>query len=79
MADSDMGIYDMILGLYILTELGLNLKFSEHIIEADDGPFKGSTTPMVELGTYLFKYLNTKKITPEESFSGANAKEVYES
>ena len=49
----------MILGPDILTELGLNLKFSEHVIEADDGNFKGSTTPMVDLGTYIFKYLNT--------------------
>ena len=44
----------MILGRYILTELGLNLKFSEHVIEADDGPFKGSTTPMVDLVMYKF-------------------------
>ena len=44
----------MILGRDILTELRLNIKFSEHVIEADDGPFKGSTTPMVDLGTYMF-------------------------
>ena len=49
----------MILGRDILTELGLNLKLSENVIEADDGPFKGSTTPMVGLVTYVFKYLNT--------------------
>ena len=58
--------YDMILGRYLLIELLLNLKFSEHVIEADDGPFKGSTTPMVNLGKYIFKYLNTGKFTPEE-------------
>ena len=40
------GRYDMILGRYLLTELGLNLRFSDHIIEADNGPFKGSTTSM---------------------------------
>ena len=56
----------MILVQYILTELGLNLEFSENVIEADYGNFKGSTTPMVDLGTYLFKYLNTGEITPEE-------------
>ena len=52
--DSAKGRYDMIFGPYILTELGLNLRFSEHIIEADDGPLKGSTTPMVDLGMYIF-------------------------
>ena len=41
--DSTKGRYDMILGRYILTALGLILKLSNHIIEADDWPFKGST------------------------------------
>ena len=56
------GGYDMILGWYISIELGLNLKLSEHVIEADDRPFEGSTTLMVDLGTYVFKYLNTGKL-----------------
>ena len=51
----------MILGRYILTKLGLYSKFSEHVIKADGGPFKGSTTPMVYLGMYVFKYLNAGK------------------
>ena len=63
--DSAKGRYDMILGWDILTELLLNLKFSEHVIEADDGTFKGSTTHMVDLGTYVFKYLNAGEIIPE--------------
>ena len=50
--DSAKGRYDMIIGKYLFTELILSLKFSDHIIEADDGPFKGSTTPMVYFGTY---------------------------
>ena len=41
-------------------------------------PLKWSTTPMVELGTYIFKYLNTGKITPEEFFTNDYVKEVYE-
>ena len=45
--------YYMILGRYISTPLRLNIKLSEHVIEAND------------LGTYEFKYLNTGKITPE--------------
>ena len=65
MDDSDKGRYDMILEQDILTELVLNLKFSEQVIEADDGPFKGSSTPMVNLGTYIFKDLNEGGIKPE--------------
>ena len=34
---------------------------------------------MVDLGMYVFKYLNTGKITPEESFNNAYAEEEYES
>ena len=72
--DSDKGIYDIILGKYLLTESGLSIKFSEHIIKADDGHFKGSTTPMVDLGKYIFKDSNTEKITPEEWFNDAYVK-----
>ena len=61
----------MILGRYISTELVLNLKLSEHVIIADDETLKGSTTTMVNLGTYIFKYLYTGKITPEELFTNA--------
>ena len=34
---------------------------------------------MVGLGTYIFKYLNTEKIAPEEYFTNAYVEEVYES
>ena len=34
---------------------------------------------MVELGTYIFKDLNTGKITPEESCTNSYVKKVYES
>ena len=61
----------MILGREILTELGLNLKLSEHVIKAYDGPFKGSIKPMVDLGIYIFKCLNIGKIKPEEFFTNA--------
>ena len=46
--DSAKGIYDMILSRYILTALGLNLKISPHIFEVDCGPFKGSTTLIIQ-------------------------------
>ena len=74
MDESAKGRYDMILGRDILTELGLNLKFSNRVIKAYDRTFKGYTTSMVDLGMYLFKDLNTYKITPEESFTDAYAK-----
>ena len=41
--ESSKGRYDMILGQYLLTELGLNIKCSEHAIEADDGTFNEVT------------------------------------
>ena len=63
--ESSNGGYDMILGRDLLTELGLNLKFSECVIEGYYRPFKGSITPMVGLGTYTFRSLNIGKITPE--------------
>ena len=47
--------YDMILVRNILTALGLNIKFSDHVIEAYEGPLKGLTTPMADLDTYEFK------------------------
>ena len=65
MDESGKGRYDMILGQDILTELGLNLELYVHVIKADDGPFNRSTTAMVDLGMYIFKYLNTEKITLE--------------
>ena len=49
----------------LLTELGLHFICSEHVIESDGGPLKGSTTPMVDFGTYVFKNLNIGNITPE--------------
>ena len=67
------------MGQYLLTELILNIKFSDQVIKADDGPFKGSTTPMVDLGKYEFKDSNTGEITPEEWFTNAYVEELYES
>ena len=44
--------YDMILWRDLLKELVLNFKISDHVIEADDGNFKGLESPMVYLGKY---------------------------
>ena len=53
--DSSKVIYDIILGRNILTTLVLNLKLSDHVIEADGGTFKGFMAPMVDLGKYASK------------------------
>ena len=37
------------------------------------------TAHMVDLGVYIFKYLNTGGIKPDESFTDAYVEEVYES
>ena len=58
--ESTRGRYDMIIGRYLLIELGLNIKKSQHVIEAYDGPFIESTSHMVDLGAYIFKDLNTR-------------------
>ena len=63
--DSATDIYDMLLGIDIFIILLLNLKFSDHVIEAYYGPLKGSTAPMVNLGTYEFIDLNKSTFTPE--------------
>ena len=55
MNDSAKGRYDIILGRDILTDLGLNFKLYGHVIEAYGGPFKVSTTPIVDMGVYEFK------------------------
>ena len=52
-------MYYIILGQDLLTELRLNLKWSEQFVESDDGAFKGFTTTMVDLGKYIFKDINT--------------------
>ena len=65
MNESTKDRYEIILVQDLLTKLALNLKFSEHVIESDGGPFNGSTTPMVDLGKYIYKDLNTGEITPE--------------
>ena len=54
--ESANGGYNIVLGQYLLTQLGLNLIVTEKVIKADDGTFRGFTTPMVDLGKYIFKY-----------------------
>ena len=71
MGDSSNGRYNMILGRDLLTELGLNLKISNHSIKYHDRPSIGATAPTVDLGRYVFKDLNTGKIKLKESLTDA--------
>ena len=54
-----------------IIRIGIKFRWSENVIKAYDGPLNGYTTHMVDLGTYIFKVLNTGKITPEEFFTNA--------
>ena len=62
--DSSKGMYEIILGRYILTSSALHLKLSEHVTKADYEPLKGSLASMVDLGTYKYRILNKGEITP---------------
>ena len=62
MDESAKDRYDMILGRDLLIELWLNLKWSNYDIEGYGGPFKGSTSPMVDLVTYELTKINTGKL-----------------
>ena len=76
MNESTKGRYDKILGRYLLTVLILNLKLSYNVIKAYDGPFKGYTEPMIDMGTYEYKNLNIGMIAPVEFFMNACAEEI---
>ena len=55
----------MILRRDILTALRLNIKFSDHVIKADDRLLKGYTSPMIYMVTCEFKLLHRGEDTPE--------------
>ena len=60
-----------------MNRIRIKSEFSKHVIEADDGPFIGSTTTMVDFGMHIIKDLSTGNNTPEESFKSAYVKEIY--
>ena len=72
--DSTKGRNDIILGQYLLTELGLNLKLSEHVTKSGDGTFKGYTTHMVYLSMHIFNDLNTEKLHIKNNLPMINTK-----
>ena len=58
----------MILGRDLLTALGTDLKLSENVIIGGEGPYKGCSSPMVDVSNYNFKSITEKTVKPEESF-----------
>ena len=60
--------YEMILGIYLLTALGMDLKFSKNFVIGGYGPYEGCSAPMVDASNYNFNYLLDKAVKPEESF-----------
>ena len=66
--ESTTDSYSMILCRYLLTALGLYLKFPENIIIGGEGPYEECLASIVEVINYKFKYLTYKIVKPEESF-----------
>ena len=54
-------VYGILLVRYLLTSSRKNLKWYEHIVKGGYGPSEMCTAPMVDLGAYEFRILNTKK------------------
>ena len=52
--------YDVILGRYLLTALGLDLKFSKTLNISDEGPCEECSEPMTDLSNYDFKFFLEK-------------------
>ena len=51
----------MILGRYLLTALGVNIKFSKNTVSSKEGPHRLFTAPMVALNNYDFGSLHIHK------------------
>ena len=78
MDDFDKDRCDIIIGRYLLTVLGLNIYFSRYIIEVVDEPLKGSTSPLIYLGVYYYKYLNMGEVTPEKYFKNVYVEKLFD-
>ena len=70
--------YDMILVRDLLTELGLDIKFSDNVIVGGEGPYEGCSPPIVYLSNYNFKSISDKTVKPEEYFINAYVSELFE-
>ena len=57
MDDTAEGRYYMILGRDLLIELGLDIKFSYHVIIGDSVSYEGCSSPTIDVHNYDFKYI----------------------
>ena len=71
--------YDMILGRYLLTTLGLDLKFDENIVINVAVPYEGCLSPMVDISNCEFKPLTYKIVKLEEYFINMYVNKCLES
>ena len=60
--ESTTGRNDMILDRYLLTALGLDLRFYKNFMHGGEGPYKGCSAPMVDVKNYDFNILTAKKL-----------------
>ena len=58
----------MILGRYLFTALGLNLKLYEKIVISGEIPYEECSAPIIDVSKYNFKPLTDKIVKLEESF-----------
>ena len=62
--DSTKRGYDIILGRYLLTAIGLDLNFSYCLIIGNEVPYEGCSAPMVYVINYNYTRLTDKIIEP---------------
>ena len=76
---STIGRYNIILGRYLLTDLGLDFNFSNRIIVGGEGPYEGFSAPMFDVSNYDHAPLTDKIVKPDESFLNLYVDECFES
>ena len=79
MDECSKGRCDMILVRYLLTALGLYLKFSDRVIVGYKGPYEGFLAPMFDVISCGYAALTDKIVQPEESFLNLCVNECFES
>ena len=76
--DLNRGWYGMIIGMDILNTMVIDLTFCTNTIEYVPGPYKGCTTPMIDLNDYDFEPMNEKMLPYlEVSFINSYVNECF--
>ena len=60
MDDSTESRYDIIIRKYLITDLRIDMEFSDNIIQCGKVPHQGWEAPMARLNEYDFKTVNGK-------------------